>query len=205
MLIKLPCIVDFFRPLVLIEPSFPQKLGRHILDWRCVMYRSNPFVIPLIVLLASFLLPAPLVPPAAADSTIFGFNLIKPNTAQAASGPFMGDTLRTTGSGSFNTVTHSIMGSGSFTHIKADGTVFARGTWEATSFVSFKSFGGPNPGLQGGVLLFLATLFPEGGIPMPGLAVTFTCKINASPGTQDGTTVGDFTIITGGETLLHVN
>ena len=100
--------------------------------------------------------------PAVAASTSYTFNLIGPNTAMALSGPFAGDTIRTTGSGSFDTGAATIVASGSFTHVKADGLVFARGTWVAASFTSFTAFGGPSPGFQGGVLEFVATLYPTG-------------------------------------------
>ena len=92
------------------------------------------------------------------DPTSFSFNLVGPNTAMASSG----DIIRTTGSGSFDAAASAIVASGSFTHITASGSVFARGTWVATAFNGFESFGGPNPGTQGGVLEFTATLFPVG-------------------------------------------
>ena len=160
-------------------------------------------VIPLSVLLASFLLAAPLVPPAVAG-TSFSFNMIKPNTAED---PSTDNTIRMTGAGSFDPSGGSIVASGSFTLINSNGTAFNRGTWEATSFVSFHSIGGPNPGEQAGVLQFIATLFPDGGGSMPGFLVTFTCVFDGFtlPGLKDGTTVGNFTKITGGLTLFHVN
>ena len=150
-----------------------------------------------------------LVSPAAATSgTGFGFNLSGPQSTRADSGPFAGDTLRTTGSGSFDTSSRSIVASGSFTHFKANGTVFDKGTWQATSFVSFTPFGGPNPGLQGGTLNFVATAFPDGGDPVPDLSVTINCRINAPSGFTgpEGVLVGgDFTDVTRGATLFHLN
>lgn len=146
-----------------------------------------------------------LVSPAAASGTSFGFNLVGPQSTKADSGPFAGDSLRTTGSGSFDT--GSIVASGSFTHFKADGTVFAKGTWQATSFVSFTPFGGPNPGLQGGTLNFIATFFPNGEAPVTGLSVTVNCRINAPSGFTgpEGVMVGDFTEVTRGAILFHLN
>jgi hypothetical protein len=144
--------------------------------------------------------------PAAASTTTYSFNLIGPNTAMASSAPFAGDTIRVTGSGTFNTAAKTVSASGSFTHIKAEGTVFARGTWRATSFTSFTAFGGPNPGIQGGVLWITVTLFPNGGAPHPGFAMSVTCLVNAPSGFtgDEGTTVGPFTEKTGGNTLFHL-
>jgi hypothetical protein len=152
-----------------------------------------------------------LVSRAAASGTSFGFSLVGPQSTKADSGPFAGDTLRTTGSGSFDTSTGSIVASGSFTHFRADGSVLDKGTWQATSFVSFTHFGGPNPGLQGGTLKFFATAFPDGGEPVPNISVIVNCRINAPSGFTgpEGVLVvaGDlnFTDVTRGATLFHLN
>jgi hypothetical protein len=132
------------------------------------------------------------------------FNLISPNTAR---NPTTGDIIRTTGSGSFDATARTILASGSFTHFRANGSVVARGTWAATAFTSFWRFGGPNPGTQGGVLVFAATLFPVGGSPVPGLPVTVTCLVKKPSGFtgEEGTTVGAFTDKTDGMTLFHLN
>jgi len=129
-----------------------------------------------------------------------GFELAKPNTAV---NPSTGETIRTTGSGSFNA--GSIVASGSFTHFNAAGNVVARGTWAATRFTSFVGFGGPHPGFEGGQLKFSATLFPDGGSPVTGVPVSVTCRVNAPSGFTDeeGTTVGAFTEKTGGTTLFN--
>jgi len=139
----------------------------------------------------------------ATAATSWTFNLISPNTAKAESGPFTGDTIRVTGSGAFGT--GSIVGDGSFTHIKADGTVFARGVWQATGFGSFTPFGGPSPGAQGGQLRLTVTLLPDGGSPVAGVPMSLTCLVNAPAGftEEEGTTVGAFTEKTGGKTLFH--
>ena len=132
------------------------------------------------------------------------FNLISPNTAR---NPATGDVIRTTGSGSFDATRGTIAASGSFTHFLANGSVVARGTWAATAFTSFQGFMGPNPGTQGGMLVFTATLFPVGGSPHTGLRVTVTCLVNKPVGFtgEEGTTVGAFTDKTDGQTLFHLN
>src|SRR5216684_634585 len=132
------------------------------------------------------------------------FNLISPNTA---TNPSTHDIIRTTGSGSFDAVAKTIVASGSFTHTTAGGSVVARGTWAATAFTSFRLFGGPNPGTQGGMLVFTATLFPVGGSPVMGRRVTVTCLVfkPADFVGEEGTTVGDFTDKTDGNTLFHLN
>ena len=142
----------------------------------------------------------------AQTATAYSFNLITPNTAMAPSGDFAGDTIRVTGAGSFDTVAGTVVASGSFTHIKADGTVFARGTWVATDFVSFWSFGGPNGGTQGGVLEIKVTLMPAGGSPHTGIVMTVNCLVHKPAGFtgEEGTAVDGFTERTGGETLFHI-
>ena len=152
---------------------------------------------------------AALAPPAVASGTAISFNLTPPNFAMAPSGgPFAGDTIRTTGSGTFDASSRSIVASGSFTHSRPDGTIVARGTWTATALTSFLGpFGGVNPGLQGGQLFFTATLFPEGGSPTTGVSMSITCLLGSPPlgiG-KEGTTVGPFTDKTGGTTVFHID
>ncbi len=137
------------------------------------------------------------------DPTSFSFNLLGPNTAVASSG----DTIHTTGVGRFDVAAGTIVASGLFVETTADGSLLAEGTWVATLFTSFDSFGGPKPGFQGGVLKFHATLFPVGGSPLTGVLVTVTCLVNKPTGFTgtEGTTVGGFTTSTGGSTLFHVD
>lgn len=146
-----------------------------------------------------------LAPAAFASTTPNSFNLITPNAAMAPSGQFAGDTIRVTGSGTFDASAKAIVASGSFTHIHA-GTVLARGTWMATGFSSFTPFGGPNPGTQGGKLWFTATLFPDGGSPHTGELISITCLVGTpvSGAGEEGTTVGAFTTKTDGSTLFHI-
>ncbi len=156
----------------------------------------------VIAAVLSGLIPAP---PAAAGDVTYSFNLIGPQLTKAPSGPLAGDTLRTTGSGSFDSTAQTVVASGSFKQFDASGSVLARGTWVATAFVSFEAFGGPNPGIQGGALKITVTLFPDGGTPMPGIPMSVTCLVHAPPGFTEGVTVGDFTQKIIGRTLFHLN
>jgi hypothetical protein len=152
------------------------------------------------VLAAAVLLPVN----AAASTPSFTFNLHVPNTATASSGPFTRDTIRLTGSGSFDTA--NVVGSGSFTIFDPTGmAVVEKGTWRATGITGFTRFGGPNNGLIGGVLTITVTLTPTSGTPLTGLTMIVTCAIDAPPGNEEGTTVGDFQTKTGGATLFHEN
>jgi hypothetical protein len=148
---------------------------------------------------------------SATTASSYAFNLIGPNTSIAeATVPgtpiAAGDVLRLTGSGGFDTSTGTASGGGSFTHYKPDGSVFARGTWVVTGFQSFTSYGGPNPGTQGGVLHVTVTLFgPEA--TFAGLTLQVSCRVNAPTGAPDeGTTLpGLFAEPTGGHTLFHIS
>src|SRR5713101_823835 len=101
------------------------------------MKMKKLLMVLFLMVLGGTLSTSSLVSPAAASGTSVGFNLVGPQSTKADSGPFAGDTLQTTGSGSFDTSSRSIVASGSFTHFKANGNVFDKGTWQATSFVSF--------------------------------------------------------------------
>ncbi len=143
-----------------------------------------------------------------AASTSYSFNLITPNIAKAlatvqGTPVMMGDTIRTTGAGLFDT-SGTVAGSGSITHFKADGTVFIRATWSATDFVSFTPYGGPSTGFQGGLLTIKVTVTA----PEATLKVTMqvSCLVNAPQGAPDeGTTFpGLFTERVSGNTLFHL-
>jgi hypothetical protein len=145
---------------------------------------------------------------AQATSSTYSFNLVGPNTAFATVGPFAGDTIRLTGSGVFDASAASVTASGSFTHYCASCGGIIRGTWVATGFTSFTAYGGPNPGIQGGLLVITVTLYPNGGSPHPGAMLQISCEVNAPPGSPDeGTTIPNFgfTEPTGGHTLFHLN
>ncbi len=138
---------------------------------------------------------------ATASATGFSFNFEGPVLVE---NPITGDTLRLTGAGTFNPTAGAVAASGSFTHFLSDGSVFRRGTWAATGFTSFTGFGGPNNGLQGGVLALTVTLFPDGGAPVTGVPMTITCMIFAPPGTEEGVTLDGFTELTSGTSVMHV-
>lgn len=136
------------------------------------------------------------------------FELFPPNTAKDAD---TGNTIRVSGAGSFDTAGETVVANGSFSRFDAAGAVIAKGTWEATDFVDFDSFGGPNPGSQGGELSLQVTLFPKGGTPEPNTPMTVFCCIKADPPCftflpvrKEGTTVGSFTTKTGGSTLFNL-
>jgi len=146
----------------------------------------------------------------ATGAASYSFNLVSPNLAKAENTvpgtPIVaGDVLRLTGSGAFDGTNAIATGGGSFTHYRPDGSVFARGTWVVTGFQSFKSYGGPNPGAQGGLLLVTVTLIgPEA--TFAGLTLQVSCLINAPAGApEEGTTLpGLFQEPTGGTTLFHL-
>jgi hypothetical protein len=147
---------------------------------------------------------------ATSPSTAFTFNLVGPNTAVGTSAPFVGDPITIRGAGAFDTAAGTITASGAFTHVSVAGVVIPAGVvtpgvWKATRFVSFQSFGGPNPGLQGGVLQFEATLFEFGIAVATGVPMSVTCLINAPAGFtgEEGTTLGVFDEKIDGETLFH--
>ena len=159
-------------------------------------------------ILACLFCVAVLLPVAEAANQTYSFNLVGPQLTSA--GPLPAVSVRTTGSGSFDTVAQTVIASGSFTQFNPDGSVAARGTWVATSFVSFIAFGGPNPGLQGGVLQITVTLFFQGGGQQTDVPMTVTCLINAPPGFtgDEGITLGVFTQskdVGHSHTLFHLN
>jgi len=166
-----------------------------------------------IILLATMLSIAIAQPVLAAQATTtsYSFDLLGPNTAVAGATipgtPIVaGDVIRFTGSGAFDTSASTANGGGSFTHSRPDGTIIARGTWVVTGFQSFTSYGGPEPGHQGGLLHVTVTLYgPEA--TFTGLTLQVSCLINAPSGAPaEGTTlVGLFSEPTGGHTLFHLN
>lgn len=162
-------------------------------------------LISMSIILLSVLIVAPVV---LAASTSYAFNLQGPNVSTAAATipgtPIKaGDYIRLVGAGTFDPSTGTASGGGAFTHFNADGTVFARGTWTVVSFVSFNSFGGPNPGTQDGLLKVIVTLVSA--------EATFTLMMQVQSGASpEGVTIWDptgsvplFGIVDVGQTSFH--
>lgn len=162
---------------------------------------------PLLFIVAA----VPALQVVAASTSAYSFTLIGPNdalaTATITGTPIVtGAVLRLTGSGSFDVSSSTASGGGSFTHYNPDGSVFARGTWVVTGFQSFTPYGGPSPGIQGGLLHLTVTLFgPEA--TFSGLTLQVNCDVNAPSGAPaEGTTlVGLFPMPIGGSTLIHID
>jgi hypothetical protein len=114
-----------------------------------------------------------------------------------------GDTVEINGEGTFTLQPKSISGDGgavaaalgdiprTFTHRNAQGTVLARGTWEPTAVLSYRSFGpataeqdaffgGLPPGSEGGKVLFKVALFVDGVHVHDGI-VTIVCELGVPP------------------------
>src|SRR5215471_14542219 len=105
----------------------------------------------LAMLLAALIL---VLPALGSEPDSFTFNLVGPQTSE---NPANGQTIRVTGGGSFDTVSGTVVASGSF--IISNGSVaISRGTWHATAFDTFTPFGGPTNGFQGGTLSITVTL-----------------------------------------------
>ncbi len=140
---------------------------------------------------------------ATASGTTYAFNLTGPNLAE---NPSNEDIIRVTGSGTFNPSMGTASGSGSFTHRTGSGALVAKGTWVATGFTSFDSYGGPSNGFQGGEVRIVATLFPSGGGSVTGVPMTVTCHVGTVPAgaPEEGTMVDGFTESIGGLTLMHI-
>jgi hypothetical protein len=121
---------------------------------------------------------------AVADSTTHTFLLVMeaPNFGVAPNG----DQIAVTGEGEFSVHPKSVEAEGAFTHTDSDGNVIASGTWEATSLISYHSygcgevFGNPiPPELCGGAVkmrVMLTTSFGE----VPG-TITVICVIGPNP------------------------
>ena len=89
-------------------------------------------------------------------------------------------------------------------HYSAAGAVVCKGTWKATGFTSFTSFGGNARGDDGGVLSIVVTHYCKTmGMTMTGIPMTITSTVNAPPGYTEGITVCDFTQPTGGTVTIR--
>jgi hypothetical protein len=117
-----------------------------------------------------------------------------------------GQTIRLLGGGVFDTSLRSVAATGDFQIKNAQGTVISRGHWAATAFSSFDPQGGPNPGLQGGLLKIYVTLHPTSGAAVTNQLMTVLCPFESGAFDEgdDGTTLGNFTNIIGGITVFHL-
>jgi hypothetical protein len=150
----------------------------------------------------ALLLAAVLWPAATAQAAVYGFNMLGPMISTNQDG----DTIRVTGSGTFDDETELIHAKGAYTITDSAGKVKQRGTWFATDFGSFESDGGPNKGLQGGDLDLTITLLPDGGTAEEGVSMTLRCPFD--DGAFDNPNcfliVGDFVNPAGGVMVFHL-
>lgn len=129
--------------------------------------------------------------PVVAQAEVFSLSVQPPNTATDDKG----NVIRVTAGGTFDTATGDIITRGSYTIVNGKGRVAERGTWRATAFMGFDSFGGPSPGFQSGVLYMDVTLSPKGGDPIFDVPMRIVCNLPGFPtGEPAGTTVGKFTV-----------
>jgi hypothetical protein len=163
--------------------------------------------LPMVV--ATTLLTLALVLPAVASSPTptYSFDLTGP---QATKDPSTNHTFALTGAGSFDPSATTVVASGTFAILSSSGSPLSFGTWKATGLDSFCPRGGPNPGVQGGVLVITVTLFPHGGEPITGVTITVNCLVGTgcNPGAEGATitgSVGNFTDVVHGRTLFHLN
>ena len=139
--------------------------------------------------------------PASADGTAaqsrYSFAVLA-NTAVSPNGGMMGspgDRISVTGAGTFNPARRTGRAAGVFAHYTASGAIHCKGTWRATDFTSFVSFGAN----RGGVLSIVVThRCASMDMTMAGLAMTVTSTVNAPAGYLQGTTVAEFTQPLGG-------
>lgn len=105
-----------------------------------------------------------------------------------------GDTVELTGSGIVVPFRGDVTGGGTFVHKLASGSVFARGFYVLTGFVSWErrpgTFPLPNDGVghladaSAGVLAVNVRVFPDGGSPLDGVLTIF-CHFPTTPGPND--------------------
>ena len=142
--------------------------------------------------------------PVSAQAAVYNFQLDGPNTAADADG----NVIAVTGTGRFDTTAGTVSAGGAFTVYNSEGTVVSKGTWAASSFVDFDSYGGVNRGYQTGRLEMVVTLTTRHGSPVSGGLMVVYCEPGEVPGaaeanSEDGITLGEFTESTGGYTLFQ--
>jgi hypothetical protein len=146
--------------------------------------------------------------PARQTDTSFSFALVTPNTALAPTAGTMagaGDRIRVTGGGWFDPRTGTVYAGGTFTHLKADGTVHCRGVWKATALTGWTDFGTVRGHRHGGVASLVVTHeCVTMGMVHTGIPMTVTSDLNAPAGSSytTGVTVGDFTVAIGGRVWI---
>ncbi len=114
--------------------------------------------------------------------TAFYFSVGTKNTA--TTGAFVaGDFLVIFGSGTFGD--GGVDGTGVFSIFTGQPPTstnsVASGTWTATQFVSFVSFGVLNLRTEGGKLVILVTLSFDDGSSVAGVTLTMTCRVGTVP------------------------
>ena len=142
---------------------------------------------------------------SAVQAARYHFELQGLNTASDSSG----NVIAINGQGNFDTTQGTVSGGGSFSVYDPIGAVISKGTWVATDFMSFDDLGGVNNGFQTGSLDIEITLRPRGGAPITGVAMNVFCEPGEVPGpaepdSEDGTTVGEFTLNAHGFTLFQL-
>jgi hypothetical protein len=121
---------------------------------------------------------------AVADSATHTYLLAMevPNIGVAANG----DEIAVTGEGEFSVHPKSVEAEGAFTHTDSDGNVIASGTWEATSLISYQSygcgevFGDPLPPEFCGGVVKMRVVFTTPFGEVPG-TITVICVIGPNP------------------------
>ncbi len=123
--------------------------------------------------------------------TAFYFSVGTKNTA--TTGAFHGDSIVLFGSGTFGD--GGVDGTGVFSISTGlpptSSNSVAHGTWTATQFVSFVSFGVANLRAEGGQLVIHVTLSFDDGSTVSGVTLTMICRVGltAPPPPAEGVTL----------------
>jgi hypothetical protein len=155
------------------------------------MRRARFVLIAVVVTLAVATAGGALVRLAKSDegSTAFYFSV----ATKATTGTYANDFIAIFGSGIFGG--QDVAGNGIFsisTGLPPSSTnSLASGTWEATRFVSFVSYGVANPRAEGGQLVISITLAFDNGHTVSGVTLTITCRVGLTtpPPPEEGATL----------------
>jgi len=175
----------------------------------------TPFIACTVALLLMLWMPAA----RAQAETSYSFTLMGPNVSKAAAtipGTHVkaGDLLRLVGAGTFDTSTLTVSGGGAYTHINFDGTVHGRGVWTVKELASFTPYGGPHPGMQGGLLKIIIHALSTSEVAEFTFMVQISSLVNAPGGAPaEGFTVWGgpnyavpvFGVVVSGRTLFHLS